>query len=146
MAIVLRFTCLISRPSGTASKKILSVDQKRERAFERIKKEMTRDKRGSRIYQSVNRRTIAIRITATHPSVSSRKCRFRIDSFFVFPLPTTRLANRLIVIAIIPNQRIPSSLTGCGCKIFVTFSKMTRTEPVTRITAVTKAPSRLNRL
>ena len=118
-------TCSISTPSGTAFKKILSVDQKRGIALDRIMKEIARDKRGSKIYQSVNRRTMAIRMTATQPRVSSRKCRLRIDSFFVFPLQTTKLASTLIVTAIIPSQRIPSSLTGWGWKSFVIFSKMT---------------------
>ena len=140
------FTCLISTPSGTASRKILSVDQKRGIAFDRIKIEMTRDKSGSRIYQSVNRRTMAIRITATQPRVSSRKWRLRIDSFLVFPLRTIRLASTLMLTAMIPNHKIPSSLTGCGLKSFVIFSKITRTDPVIRITAVTMAPKRLKRL
>ena len=107
---------------------------------------MTSDKRGSKIYQSVNRRIRAIRMTAIQPRVSSRKCKLRIDSFFVFPLRTTKLASTFIVTAMIPSQRIPSSLTGWGLNSFVIFSKITMTEPVIRITAVTKAPSKLKRL
>ena len=89
---------------------------------------------------------MAIRMTATQPRVSSRKCRLRIDSFFVFPLRTTKLASTFIVTAMIPSQRIPSSLTGWGLNSFVIFSKMTKTDPVIKITAVIKAPRRLNRL
>ena len=139
-------TCWISTPSGTASRKILSVLQKRGMAFDRIKMEIARDKSGSRIYQSVNRRTMAIRMTATQPKVSSRKCRLRMDSFLVCPLRMTRLASTLMLTAMIPSQRIPSSLTGCGWKSLVIFSKITRTDPVMRITAVTMAPKRLKRL
>ena len=47
--------------------------KKRGMAFDRIKTEITRDKNGSRIYQSVNRRIIAIRMTANQPRVSSKK-------------------------------------------------------------------------
>ena len=110
------------------------------------KMEIARDKSGSRMYQSVNRRTMAIKMTANQPKVSSKKCRLRMDSFLVCPLRMTRLANTLILTAIIPSQRIPSSLTGCGLKSLVIFSKITRTDPVMRITAVTMAPKRLKRL
>ena len=75
--------------------------------FGQNKMEIARDKRGSRIYQSVNRRTMAIRMTANQPKVSSRKCRLRIDSFLVCPLRMTRLANTLILTAIIPSQENP---------------------------------------
>ena len=59
---------------------------------------MTRDKSGSRIYQSVNRRTMTIRITATQPRVSSRKCRLR----FVATILMTRFN---IWIAVAPEIR-----------------------------------------
>ncbi len=57
---------------------------------------------------------VAVILMATQPKVSSRKCRLRMDSFFVFPLRTTRLASTLMLTAMIPSQRIPSSLTACG--------------------------------
>ncbi len=76
-----------------------------------IKKEMTRDRRGSRIYQSVNRRTMAIRITAATQGIF-RKCRLRMDSF-CFPLQTLDSPIHWYW-QLWLQQRIPSSLTGCG--------------------------------